>query len=375
MVKKKALLVATVQSHIAQFHRPLIKLLKENGYEVNIAARNNLGEKNGLQIKNVDVIYDIPFQRAPLHPLNLKAFLKIHRIIEKENYDIVSCNTPAAGVYTRIATIKARKKGTKVFYTAHGFHFYKGASKKNWLIFYPIERSLARITDTLITITKEDYRLAKRTFKTNVEHIYGVGADNGKFLAIGKNDIESLRQNEAYKNKFIILCTGELNKNKNQKALIYAMKEIVKKHPEAKLLLAGNGPLELELNELITENKLDDNVELLGYRTDVEKYVLLSDLVISVSLREGLPLNIVEASICKKAVVASYNRGHRELIIDHETGRLVDPHNIEEIANIVIELIEDPVQLNNLAKQSHKHLRRYWMDSVEKKLKRIYINQ
>lgn len=373
MAKKKALLVATVQSHIAQFHRPLIKLLKENGYEIHVAARNNLEEKNGLQIKNVDVIYNVPFQRAPLHPLNIKAYFSIKKIIDEGNYDIVSCNTPAAGVYTRIAAIKARKKGTKVVYTAHGFHFYKGASKKNWLMFYPIERILARITDTLITITKEDYCLAKKNFKTNVEHIYGVGADSQKFLAVQKTDLENLRQGESYKEKFIILCTGELNKNKNQKALINAMDIVVKKHPETKLLLAGNGPLEAELKELVIDHDLDDNVEFLGYRTDVEKYVLLSNLVISVSLREGLPLNIIEASICKRPVIASYNRGHRELVNDHETGRLVKPNDIEEIANTVIELIEDPIQRDNMAEQSYKSLRRYWMDSVEKRLKRIYI--
>ena len=139
---KRALLVATVQSHIAQFHRPLIKVLKENGWEIHVAARDNLAEKNGLAIENVDRIYNIPFQRNPLDVRNVSAYQKLKRLLALERYDIINCNTPAAGVYARLAARNVRKQGTKVFYTAHGFHFYQGAPRRNWLIYYPIEMFL-----------------------------------------------------------------------------------------------------------------------------------------------------------------------------------------------------------------------------------------
>jgi glycosyltransferase EpsD len=66
---------------------------------------------------------------------------------------------------TRLAAQDARKKGSKVFYTAHGFHFYKGAPLINWLAYYPAEKWLARKTDVLITINQEDYTLAQKKMK------------------------------------------------------------------------------------------------------------------------------------------------------------------------------------------------------------------
>ena len=374
-MQKKILLTATVQSHIAQFHRPLIKILKEAGYEVHVAARNNLAEKNGLQIEHVDKIYDVPFQRSPLHPLNIRAFFKVRRIINEGGYDIISCNTPAGGVYTRLAATKARKNGTRVIYTAHGFHFYKGAPKTSWLIFYPIERALARFTDTLITITKEDYCLAKPNFHTQVEHIYGVGADDKKFLSARREDVEALRSDERYSGRFNILCTGELNENKNQMVLIDAMARLKETHPEAKLLLAGNGPSRPALEEAVEKYGLENNVEFLDYRPDVEKYVELCDLVVSMSLREGMPLNIIEASICKKPIVASFNRGHKELISDRKTGLLVDPHSIDGIVDAITEMIENPALREEMATRANESLRRYWMTNIEDSLRRIYLKK
>ena len=176
----KILLVATVQSHICQFHRPLVAMLHEHGCEVHVAARNNLAEKNGLKLDFVEQVFDVPFQRSPFSPKNLGAYKQLKKIIDEGGYDVVHCNTPVGGVVGRLAARKARKRGTKVFYTAHGFHFYKGAPKKNWLIWYPVEKFMCRHTDKLITITQEDYGLASAKFPTRVERIHGVGANSAK---------------------------------------------------------------------------------------------------------------------------------------------------------------------------------------------------
>ena len=130
----KVLLTATVQSHICQFHKPLVEVLHTHGCEVHVAARDNLAEKNGLKLDFVDKIYNVPFSRSPKSLDNMKAYKVLKEIIQKENYDVIHCNTPMGGIVTRLAARKARKNGTKVYYTAHGFHFYKGAPKKNWII-------------------------------------------------------------------------------------------------------------------------------------------------------------------------------------------------------------------------------------------------
>ena len=159
----KVLLTATVQSHICQFHKPLVQMLREHGdVEIHVAAKNNLAEKNGLALDFVDKVYDVPFSRSPKSLDNIRAYRELKEIIDVEKYDIIHCNTPMAGIVTRLAAIATRKRGTKVIYTAHGFHFYHGAPKINWIVYYPIEKCFAKLTDTLITINDEDYNIASQ---------------------------------------------------------------------------------------------------------------------------------------------------------------------------------------------------------------------
>ena len=136
-------------------------MLHEYNCEVHVAARDNLAEKNGLKLDFAEKVFDVPFSRSPKSKDNIKAYKQLKKIIDEGQYDVIHCNTPMGGIVTRLAARKARKNGTKVFYTAHGFHFYKGAPKKNWIVFYPIEKFFANhYTDKLITITNEDYDLA-----------------------------------------------------------------------------------------------------------------------------------------------------------------------------------------------------------------------
>lgn len=342
-MSKKVLLTATVQSHIAQFHKPLAKMLHDNGYEVHVAARDNLAEKNGLKIDFADKVFDVPFERSPLSPKNLKAYKEVKKIIDNGDYDFVHTNTPAAGVFTRLAAQKARKKGTCVIYTAHGFHFYDGAPKKNWLIYYPIEKSMSRFTDTLITITNEDYKLATEKFHCNVVHMHGVGANSTKFYVMSDEEKAKLRDELGYSQDApIILNVGELNTNKNQKSAIRAMKKVVEKLPNAKLLIAGNGP-ELENHKaLIAELGLENNIDLLGYTTEIFKYMNICDILVACSYREGLPLNLMEAMLCGKPIVASINRGHKELVENGKNGFLVPPEDIDAYAQKIIEVLDNP---------------------------------
>jgi glycosyltransferase EpsD len=167
----KILYTATVLSHICQFHLPHIKVLKDKGNEIHIAARDNLSEKNGLTLKYADKFHPVDFRRSPFDFKNLKAYKQLSALLKKEKFDFIICNTPVGGILTRLAARNSRKQGTKVIYIAHGFHFYKGAPKKNWLIYYPIEKVMAKLCDTVVTITKEDFVLAKSKFKITLFEI------------------------------------------------------------------------------------------------------------------------------------------------------------------------------------------------------------
>lgn len=342
-MSKKVLLTATVLSHICQFHKPLAKLLQENGYEVHVAARDNLAEKNGLAMEYVDKFFNIPFERSPFSSKNIKAYKELSKILEENEYAFIHCNTPVGGMVTRLAANKYRRKnGTKVFYTAHGFHFYDGAPKKNWIIYYPIEKFMSRFTDTLVTITTEDYNLASKKFHCSVMHMHGVGANSAKFYVMGDDEKASLKSELGYKeNEKIILNVGELNANKNQAAAIKAMKKVLEKYPGSKLLIAGNGDKLQSHKDLIKELDLENNVELLGYTTEIFKYMNICDLLVACSFREGLPLNLMEAMLCGKPIVASDNRGHRELVDNGKNGFLVPVTDAEEYADKIVRILGD----------------------------------
>ena len=370
---KKILLTATVQSHIVQFHRPLADILHEKGFELHVAARNNLGEKNGLNLDFADEVYNVPFSRSPKSTDNIKAYFELKKIIDQNSYDIIHCNTPMGGIVTRLAAVKARKNGVKVIYTAHGFHFYKGAPKKNWLIFYPIEKMMARFCDVLIAITKEDYELARREFCTNVQHIHGVGVYTERYHPVNPDTQLALRVNENLKKSdYVILCTGELNRNKNQKTLISTAAILKNEIPNLKILLAGNGPLEQELKRQIIDLKLEDNIQLLGYRADLEKITPVADLVVSCSYREGLPLNIIEAMLCKKPVVVSINRGHKELVKDGCNGYIVKADAAEEYADRIRKIYYESEMAKKMGECGWHMAQAYTAESVKKELEQIY---
>ena len=368
---KRLLLIATVQSHIGQFHKPLMSLLKSQGWEIHVAARNNLAEKNGLQLEYPDKVFDIPFQRSPFDPRNFTAYRKLRQILRNEQYDVIHCNTPVGGIVGRLVACRYRKRGTKVFYTAHGFHFYKGAPRINWLIYYPIEKVFSRITDKLLTITQEDYELASKRFHTKVYRTHGVGVDENRYYSITDEEKKDQKCKMGYIGP-VILNVGELLPNKNQKMAISMMKYVVETFTDSVLLIAGNGPEKEELEKTIHNLGLENNVQLLGYCTNLQDYQHIADVLVACSYREGLPLNIVEAMLSGTPVVASFNRGHRELIENGLTGYLVSKDDDRGMADRVVSLLMDSKDTDEIIKRAMNKGKLYNYTEVKRELAQIY---
>ena len=170
---KRVLFVATVvKKHIMQFHIPYLKMFQEMGYETAVAAKNDYENPEDCHIPYCDRFFDLPFQRSPFHPDNVQCYKKLKAIIDAGDFSIVHCHTPVGGVLGRIAARNARKNGARVLYTAHGFHFYKGGPVKNRLLFYPIEKLCAHLTDVLITMNQEDYALARKKNEGKMRAVY-----------------------------------------------------------------------------------------------------------------------------------------------------------------------------------------------------------
>lgn len=364
---KKVLFTATVDSHIKHFHIPYLKLFKDNEYEVHVATNTD------EPIEYCDVKHKVSFERSPFKTNNLKAINQLKEILDEEKFDIIHTHTPMGSVVTRIAAIETRKQNkTRVIYTAHGFHFYKGAPIINWLLFYPVEKILSKYTDTLITINKEDYELAKKKFtKTNVEYVLGVGVDENKFnFEMTEEEKIKLREEVGCnKDSFILIFSAELSKRKNQGMLIRAMNELVKENDNIHLLLPGkdsmNGKYQFQTKKLGIEN----NVHFFGYRKDIPKLLKISDVVVSSAKQEGLPVNIIEAMMCGLPVVATDCRGNRDLVIDNENGYIVGIGDYKQFEVEVFKLYSD----KKLKKVISINKKEYEIGKVIKDFNRIYV--
>lgn len=373
-MKKRVLLIATVQCHICQFHRPLAKILHDAGYEVDVAARNNLAEKNGLSLDFADRVFDIPFERSPYKLGNIKAMRMLKKILKENHYDYIHCNTPVGGVIGRLCAKKYRKSGTKVFYTAHGFHFYKGAPLKNWILFYPIEKHLAKVTDKLITIVHEDYNLSKEKFKTKTFYIHGVGVDPSRFHPIDEEEKKEKRTKlELPLDKKIVLCVGELNKNKDQITVIKAIEKVIQTRRDILLLLAGNGKNDSKLKEYVETHGLSEYVKFLGYNPHIEEYTKTCDVIVSASIREGLGLNIIEGMLCQKLIFASFNRGHNDLLEEDENFQFKIKDS-EKLASFIIDSYDEnnSIALEKI-KYNYEKAKLFTFSEVEKELENIYF--
>lgn len=363
-MRKKVLFVATITRHIEGFHTPLLKLFKEKGWEVQVAT----GDKKKIS-KYCDKKYTIPIERSPYKLKNLKAIKELKKIIDKENYDIIHCHTPMGSVVARLAARHARKNGTRVIYTAHGFHFFKGAPLINWLLFYPVEKYLAKYTDTLITINKEDYELTKSKFSgkcKDIEYVPGVGIDTKKFdVSMSEKEKLELREKVGLKNNdYILTCVARLDKNKNQEFLINAMQKIVIMNNNIHLLLVGPDELNGKYKKKVKKYKLENNIHFLGRREDVPQLLAISNVVVSSSLREGLPVNIMEALESGLPVVALKCRGMEDLIINGKNGYIVN--NQKEFIDRVLQL--ENQKLKNISLNAT-----FLVENVCKKMAKIYF--
>lgn len=364
---KKVLFVASITRHIIAFHIPYLKLFKENGYEVHVASK---GEE---KIEYCDKHFNIEFERSPLNKNNKKVYSELKKLINDNEYEVIHCHTPTASVLTRLAAKKARKNGTKVIYTAHGFHFYKGASIKNWILFYPIEWYLAKYVDTLVLINQEDYNLAKRHFSKraiNIEYIPGIGVDENKYcFNMSVEDKEKIRKSLNIENdKFVIIYPARLCKDKNQMLLLQLMKKI--NDSNVVLVLPGNDEYNGFYQKYVNENNIS-NVLFIGDRYDIPQLLKASDLLIASSIREGFGINLVEALACGVPVIAVDNRGHREIVQDGINGFLIK-NDIDELVDKFDKLYNDKELYEKMKEKCYDTSKQFFLSHSIEIMKKIY---
>lgn len=364
---KKLLLVANVvREHVLKFHVPTIRYLKRQGWTVDVAASGD------EEVPFCDRQIHGEWKRSPFTPDTFRGIRQLRRVIDEGGYDIIYCHTPVGALVARMAACKARRRGAKVVYFAHGFHFFTGAPLINWLLFYPIERLLARRTDLLITLNDEDYARAKQMFSKSlaVEKVPGVGVDFARLEVEDRAASRSALRAQwgIAQDALTLIYVAELIANKNQGMLFEALQEIHKERPDAKLVLVGPDHAKGKVQRLAQRMGLADSVVFTGWRSDIGACLCAADICVASSMREGLALNIVEAMYCGLPVVATDNRGHVPLIRDGENGFLVHVGDSKTMARRVLELSRDSALRARFAQQD---LSRFASEAVSRRIYEI----
>lgn len=364
----KALVVTTISNTVNAFLIPHIKLLIEQGYQVDVAF-NTVQEVDEELAELGCKVHQLEFQRSPMKKENYKAFKKLKELIKVEKYDLVHTHTPIASVCVRLACWK--QKNIKVIYTAHGFHFFKGAPLKNWLLHYPIERWLARYTDVLITINKEDFGRAKKSFKAkDIEYVSGVGIDLDGMKKVHIDKVEKRKQLGIPEEALVVLSVGELNENKNHRVVIEALAKFAR--TDVYYVVCGCGAEEDKLTALSAELGLNEQVKLLGYRTDVEELYKIADIFAFPSQREGLPVSLMEAMASGLPVVCSKVRGNVDLIENEKGGFLLDPLDIDGFAAAIDTLVKNQWLRELMGSFNVGSVKQFDIKLVNKNMKEIY---
>lgn len=370
---KKILFVANVHKHFTAFHLPYIKLLREQGHEVHVAAN---GMDEIIDVANRQIL--IPFGRSPFDRRNYNAFFQLKNLIETEKYDLVTCHTSIASTITRLACIKNRRhRKTKLLYTVHGFQFSRYTSLKSWLMYYPMEKFLSRFTDGMVTINNEDFNLIiTRKFRNKDTFlINGIGVNGARLSNSLQTDKVALRNEYGYTNNdFILIYIAEFINRKNHIFFINSAKILKSEIPELKILFVGKGQLMDKMQKNTEENDLSDVISFLGFRKDIGNLIRISDIGISASKIEGLPMNISEEQLMGLPVVATHDKGHEELIQHGFNGFLYHQNDKIKFIEYIKSLYIDKEMRNRMGRNASEYVKKFdisvslcQMDEIYKK--------
>lgn len=366
---KKVLLISNLAIKFTNFIIPPIEVLKQLGYEVHTCANysNFKDDKTKYDVK----MHHIDFIRNPFNLKNIKAYKQLTRLMKEEKFDLVHCNTPIGGLLGRICAQKA--KIPKVIYTAHGFHFYKGASLLNHLIYKNVEKMLAKDTDILITMNQEDYEAAKK-FKLKkggkVKLVHGVGMDSDSYQIEKFDRLQYRNKLGLEKEDIMVISAGDLIKRKNYATAIKAIEKCQNK--KIQYFICGTGPEEIHLKQLINKLNLKNQVHLLGYRDDIKKLMNCADIFLFTTIQEGLPRSMMEAMSAGVPCIASKIRGNVDLLENQKGGFLHGVEEIEQIANSLLILAENEETRKQMGEFNKQSVKKFDTENVKRELLEIY---
>lgn len=374
----RILYILNIAKRVNNFSYTSMVAAQNVGFEYQIAGNweyENEEERKVDEVKYGIKIHQVDFIRTPFDLRNFRAYRQIVEIVKREQIDVIHCNTPIGGVVGRLAGKKCGVK--KVIYQAHGFHFYKGAPKKNWLFYYPVERFLAHYTDILITINQEDYNAAQKFKLRNKGKVYyvpGVGIDLKQYTSDIMDDTRiKLRTEFGFDdNTIVCISMGDLILRKNYGIAISAVGKLQDKYPNLHYIICGEGQELNNLKVLAKKCNVDKKVHFLGFRKDIKNLLRASDIFLFTSLQEGLPRSTMEAMASGLPIACSRIRGNTDLVDEGKGGVLFDPQNIDEIVSEVNKLLSSDMEA--MSKHNLDRIHDFSLDTVSESIVEVYKN-
>lgn len=374
----KVLIIASVASMIDQFNMANISILKKQGYEVHVAANFEGGNTSSklriaefiLNLEGLGVKYwNVSFSRKIFDvSANIKAYKKIKNLILEMDYDFLHCHSPIGGVCGRLASCGTK---TRVIYTAHGFHFFKGGPVKDWILYYPIEKLLACFTDVLITINKEDFHLATKYFKARqINYIPGVGLDTVLFAGAVVDRNAKRQEIGVPLDAIMLFSVGELDRRKNHEAPIRALAKANNKN--IFYVICGIGNLDNFLKTLSKDLGVGNRVLFIGFRADVADLCKSSDIYILPSQREGLGIAGLEGMASGLPLISSYVNGIKDYTKDGVTGFCLHPFDVDGFAEAIDKLAGDASLREKIGKHNLEVVKSFDVEIVNEIMVKIY---
>lgn len=310
-MKGRILYCASTVSHIVNFHLPYLEYFKEQGWQVDVAVGGT-----AAPIPYADQVIELPLEKSLVAVGNLQAVRSVQRLLVENSYDLISTHTALAGAVTRLAVKLAGKQYRgKVVHTSHGY-FFNGRGSLAEVVYLEAEKYLSSVTDMLMVMNEVDHQLAiQYQLGKRIECIPGMGIDLSKFSVGGPGEKETLKRDAGYQvTDFLIVYAAEMSKRKNQGELLRAFAMASSQEPSMRLILAGDGALKAEYQELARGLRIEEKVCFPGHVRDMASLYKMCDLVVTTSQCEGLPFNVMEAMACGLPVVASKIKGHTDLL-------------------------------------------------------------
>lgn len=337
MKKLKFLFTASRASHIENFHMPAISFLRKTGHTVDTVTENFVVDDL------VDYSYNLTFRKKIYSPRNIGTISQLSKLIKANSYDVIISNTTLAGVITRLAVPKSKKRPYHI-YICHGYLFNDDNSKKARL-YRTIEKATASKLDLLLTMNSDDFEIAKKySLCKNIQNINGMGINPDKFPILPSNESDIFRKSLGISEKdFVFLCVAEFSERKNQQLIIKAFSDLLKTKPNSILLFAGKGELLEQAKKLAEYNEISHKIRFLGHISDTNILYRSAQVLISASHIEGLPFNIMEALECGIPAVVSNVKGHKDLIIDGFNGMLFADNDLKALSAKMSEISDNAV--------------------------------